>query len=104
MADEKKAIKTEAKKEAKPKKVTSASILWNIYVQGVKDRAEAVVKAVAEHKKRNITHNSKGKLVSEENLATLGNAIIRDVANAKKGHWATMKIVETDTQLKFVPK
>jgi hypothetical protein len=73
-------------------------------VKGVKDRDELVHKIMLYFKSNNFTHNSKGKKVTEENVARLVYNITRDIVKNREGWWNTFEVVETDTEFKLVGK
>jgi hypothetical protein len=105
MAEEKKVVV----KETKPKH-TVAGTVRELGPQGAKDRAELAQKVVAHLARKNVTKNSKGKAITLEHVTQEVSAIIRDITNERgknktpQGWWSTYQVLETDTNLKILPR
>jgi len=102
---EEKSTKVEAKqKVAKPKKVTTVSIIRAVANVGAKDKKALATLAFKKLQELKITKNSKGFDVKEEKVLTLLNAMCRDINNEREGWWKATKIVETENLFKFEKK
>lgn len=103
---------TKPAKVAAVRKPTYVEFLKARWFRGCKSRADCVALAIADAKAQGVTKNSKGRLMTPENGASLLNAMIRDVlyedgkgrGAAHGGWWSLVRIEETETSFKLFKK
>jgi len=83
--------------------LTLVDIYKDIMVKGVKDKEEAVAKAVARCKTEGLTTSSRGNPITEASLLRHLTNIMRDIRRPRKGWWSEYKIEEKEgVSLKWV--
>ena len=86
------------------KQITTTTILRTELEQDTSVEVKAKT-ALKKCKEAGYTHNKAGKAITEQGLARLSKAMLRDIKNSKQGWWSTFKIVEgKDNKIKIVSK
>ena len=103
-AEKKNGNKKEAKKEVKPKVITSVSLIKEVVQTEHKDRKAVVTEVLALAKKRGVSENIRGKALTETNISSLLAAMCRDINSAKSGWWNTWEVIEDKDKFQMKPK
>ena len=98
------------KKEVVEKKeiLTNAAVFQKLAIVASKDREELAEKMIKYLADKGVTKNIKGKTIDKPHLLQQISAIVKNI-NTERGKekgswWSQLKVIETDTEFKIVPR